>query len=94
MSSEAWINSPLPLRFLERPGKRRDENVLQDLSLQVLRPRAVMEHLLELKERCALPLQRVGLSDDVLQEVFEELELRDEPAGMGTKNLRIPRKPL
>ena len=52
--------------------------MLQDLGLQLLWPAGKVKDVNEFEERLSFPFHRVGLSDGLLQKVFEELELRDE----------------
>ena len=56
----------------------RDEDVLEDLAFDFLRPRVVVENVDEFEKGLSLPLDGIRFGDFRLEKVFEKLELSDE----------------
>ena len=70
-------NKRLALAFFEAGGEAGHDNVLENLGLEFLGPRLVVEDVDELEEGHALPLDAEARRDALLEIVAEELEVRD-----------------
>ena len=70
-------NQRLALAFFEAGGEAGHDDVLEDLGLEFLGPRLVVEDVDELEEGHALPLNAEARRDALLEIVAEELEVRD-----------------
>jgi hypothetical protein len=79
------------LKKKKRQSPFRETSVthLKNFSFEILREVGLggFPQLDELEEGGALPLNRVGLANVLLQEVFQELEVRNEPATQSPQEL-------
>ena len=76
------------LALFERMSEGRNEDVLENLAFDFLRPRVVVENVDEFEEGFSLPLDGIGFGDFGFEKVFEKLELRDEARDESSKKMK------